>query len=598
MNLAPVHAVLVSAFVWVWQTSLASVMLIGLVLAAQLVCRKWLSPRCRYALWLLVVLRMLMPAVPSTQFSVFNALRFIPADPRVSPSTAPPGGQGPSEGPALPLHSNGEEAPFASRPEIGSSRREENHHAVATLAVFWLIGVAGYLLVVLAQQWRLSLWLKSQKPLVLPRLTLIIEDAKNSLGLRRMEVPVFDTNALRAPSVFGFLRPRLLLSKEMLDRLSDQELRLVILHELVHVQRRDALLNWLLIFLQALHWFNPLVWLALRRLRSDRELVCDAAVMRHLAADERHAYGATLIKMLDYSPRAALVPSLVPILNHKSEMHRRITMIAQNKPTTRLAALASALLVLALGALTFTSAADKAPAPAVEKSAPDAESARQREAALRALRILQQELTEQDKNIQSKQKELDHMRSELGITDGDGGGANGGSPESEPLRRLQGLRIESMAEYLRIDTLYANLTNLSRADLRRALLTVVADGPLGELLNHQARTEQELAKLTEGYGSEHPDVKRVQVVLDTNKRQIEARLDGILIGLKAKREAERARLEGLEAEVQKAKQSDLKAAIERRGFFQAKRDLENLQYIREKLMMRIIQEKIEAALPK
>ena len=83
----------------------------------------------------------------------------------------------------------------------------------------------------------------------------------------------------------------------MLEQLSDQELRLVVRDELVHVQRLDVLQNWLLILLQALHWFNPLVWLALRRMRSDRELVCDAVVLRHLDPTEQREYGATLIKM-------------------------------------------------------------------------------------------------------------------------------------------------------------------------------------------------------------------------------------------------------------------------------------------------------------
>src|SRR5439155_22452485 len=115
----------------------------------------------------------------------------------------------------------------------------------------------------------------------------------------------------------------------------------VILHELVHVQRRDVLLNWLLILVQGLHWFNPLVWLALRRLRADRELVCDAAVMRHLSMEERHAYGTTLIKILDSFSKTTLVPSLVPILSHKHEIHRRIIMIAQFKPNARVVTMAS-----------------------------------------------------------------------------------------------------------------------------------------------------------------------------------------------------------------------------------------------------------------
>src|SRR5262249_33274439 len=161
-------------------------------------------------------------------------------------------------------------------------------------------------------------------------------------------VRVIESDWLRAPSVFGFVRPCLLLSRAVIEKLDDAELRLVILHELVHVQRRDVLLNWLLILLQALHWFNPLVWLAMRRLRSDRDLVCDAAILRRLSVAERDAYGATLIRMVDSFSDAPLVPGLVPILNRKHEIHRRITMITQYKPTGGILRLASAMLLLAL----------------------------------------------------------------------------------------------------------------------------------------------------------------------------------------------------------------------------------------------------------
>ena len=118
------------------------------------------------------------------------------------------------------------------------------------------------------------------------------------------------------------------------------------------------------------------------------------------------------------------------------------------------------------------------------------------------------------------------------------------------------------------------------------------------MLDRQAITEQKMAELLQTYGADNPEVKRVRAGLDATNRQIDDRLDGILQGLKARAAAEKARLDNLQAELDKTKTNDAATAIQRRPYFQARHQLENLEYIRDKLAMRIIQEKTDAALPK
>ncbi len=83
------------------------------------------------------------------------------------------------------------------------------------------------------------------------------------------------------------------------ERLSDAELRHVLLHELAHVKRRDVAMNWLVNALLTVHWFNPLLWLAFRQMRADREIACDELALRAMRGEERKAYGDTLIKVSD-----------------------------------------------------------------------------------------------------------------------------------------------------------------------------------------------------------------------------------------------------------------------------------------------------------
>jgi cell division protein FtsI/penicillin-binding protein 2 len=82
------------------------------------------------------------------------------------------------------------------------------------------------------------------------------------------------------PMVWGIISPCLLLPEDT-DEWPDEKLRAVLLHELAHLRRHDPAALLLCQTTQALHWFNPLVWLTVRRLREDQERACDDDVLRH-----------------------------------------------------------------------------------------------------------------------------------------------------------------------------------------------------------------------------------------------------------------------------------------------------------------------------
>ena len=84
-----------------------------------------------------------------------------------------------------------------------------------------------------------------------------------------------------------FFRPLLLMPEGLIARLPHDRLRHVFLHELAHMKRHDVEAGWLLAVIQVLHWVNPLVWVAFRQFRGDRELACDAMALEHLGAEER-----------------------------------------------------------------------------------------------------------------------------------------------------------------------------------------------------------------------------------------------------------------------------------------------------------------------
>src|ERR1019366_4051884 len=195
----------------------------------------------------------------------------------------------------------------------------------------------------------------------------------------RVPVTLVETPAVGSPSLFGFVRPRLLLPEGLTRSFTPEELRYVFLHELGHIKRHDIMTGWLMTVLQILYWFNPLVWVAFHRMRVDRELACDALALSYAKEEENQPYGRTIIKLLEGFGCSTWAPSMAGTVEHKNQMKERINMIAKFRRTNQWPALAGVLFI-ALGLVTLTDAqtgekksgqaAESAPTPTIVSTSP------------------------------------------------------------------------------------------------------------------------------------------------------------------------------------------------------------------------------------
>ncbi|WP_306599455.1 M56 family metallopeptidase [Geothrix sp. 21YS21S-2] len=283
--------------------SLQASALILLILGVRALVRNRWSARWQASLWVVLLASMIVPWRPPASRTLVVA---VPA--------------------ALSRHPVAGEVPRAAVDAAGEPKAARPRMPLPSPRTVWLAGML--ILALRLAQVNLRLWMAVRRGRVLTsqRVLDLLEVCKEAMGVRTL-VGIVLTDRVPGPALFGFIRPRLLLPPALVEGLSDEELRFVLLHELAHLKRLDIHVGWLCAALQLLHWFNPLVWIAFHQMRGDRELACDEEVLARLSSPESPRYGRTLIKLLEPVP-PTLLPSLAGVSENAAHFKRRIQMIA------------------------------------------------------------------------------------------------------------------------------------------------------------------------------------------------------------------------------------------------------------------------------
>jgi len=309
---------LVRVFLWVLENSLVATLLLGpiLVLKATL-GRRW-PARWHWALWLLFMARLALPGP------------LLPSLPLPRPSVqaaAPPPSPGVAAVPAAPLRL---EAPDYARSGLPAPVAR---HRVGLLQV-WAAGAVLVLLVLAAETLRFGRAVRHGRVVTREPVLQALEAERAHLAVTPL-LPIVETDRVAAPALFGLARPRLLVPTGLLDRISPEDLRHVLRHELAHLRRQDLAVGWAAAILQALHWFNPFIWYAFHRMRQDREMACDEAAIWALDGEATAGYGRTLLALAGALRVPRTVPALAGISETPSLLSRRIHMLSRLIPSAR-----------------------------------------------------------------------------------------------------------------------------------------------------------------------------------------------------------------------------------------------------------------------
>ncbi|MBE2287353.1 MAG: M56 family metallopeptidase, partial [Prosthecobacter sp.] len=272
---------LTAFFDWLLTASLRASLLTLAVGMVQFILCKHLSPRWRYALWLPVLVVLLMPVLPESRWSLESVMTEKPQIVEIAPAPLttplPPADLPPAVADFTP----------ASVPIDWQQIRLLTWASGAALALL----AGGLSFTRTLQRFQRTRQNASTETLAQ------LKDVAREVGLRRPP-RLLVASTINSPAVTGLLRPVLLLPAGFGHDFTPAEAHLILRHELTHLKRHDLPLNTLLCVLMALHWFNPLLWLAFFMARADREAACDAQVLENATPQRRSEYGHALLKMV------------------------------------------------------------------------------------------------------------------------------------------------------------------------------------------------------------------------------------------------------------------------------------------------------------
>jgi|GEM_PF-1857029 len=202
----------------------------------------------------------------------------------------------------------------------------------------------------------------------------------NRLGVSVPAVRIM--TGLTSPVIWCLWRPVLLWPVGLECRLKGEGRRAVLAHELAHLRRRDHWVRRLEMVAAVLHWWNPLFWIARKKMRADAELACDAWATGQA---DRRAYAEALLEVCSFNPRRRPAPAVGVFGEGRRAMQERLTMIMRDRVPCRLAF--GAKLVVALMAIAAVPAWTLGPGvePAAAQSAATDDQVKELEAQIKAL---------------------------------------------------------------------------------------------------------------------------------------------------------------------------------------------------------------------
>ena len=238
---------------------------------------------------------------------------------------------------------------LAEKPQMRLSTYKISFSELMALA--WFTIFSALVFFVFFWYWHVYQLTKICKTIERPDIIDFVNKKCHELDIKqKIQLYVFNESMPVGPTVTGLKNPRIFLPYLIVDSWSIKDIEPVILHELIHIKRRDLLVNWIQIAVQVVYFFHPMVWFANWKIREYREELCDDITIQ-LIERKRKRYSLSILNVLEgilYEP--VLTYADIGFSERKSSLAKRIIRISNNNYSFH-----KSLNVLSVGALVVIS---------------------------------------------------------------------------------------------------------------------------------------------------------------------------------------------------------------------------------------------------
>lgn len=255
--------------------------LTAVLLLAKPFISKRFSSSWQYYVWLIVLVSMILPvrlAKKPVNVDLSQEKTFYSSEPQKAAISEPLPEVDIPDGAAVPVA------------EIEKKGFDLSVYEV--IPIIWLFGAAVFMLCALISYWRFLFYKR--------KCSVITEDCeefyriKDKLGIKR-GIVLKKSDDVSAPMLAGVFKPVIYIPENKIGR---EGLEMIFMHELTHYKRRDLWYKWFSLIVNALHWFNPFIYLAVKNINEACELSCDERVTRDMTDEEKKCYMNTIVSLI------------------------------------------------------------------------------------------------------------------------------------------------------------------------------------------------------------------------------------------------------------------------------------------------------------
>ncbi|MDP4095181.1 MAG: M56 family metallopeptidase, partial [Bacillota bacterium] len=314
-----------------------------IILIFRKIAGRMFSPRWRYLIWFILILKLAVPITIASNVSVFNLVK--PTDNFSSINNSTDLKYIYTNVPTVPSKESIFTMDASQYPVYADTEERSKTDWIMIGSLFWLIGFISFIAAAIISYLGLYRNTKSDIPCKRDYLSGLLEVCRNEANIKR-KISIRCVAGNIQPCVIGAIKPCIIIPYISVINLDESSLKIIIMHELMHIKHWDYIVRLLSYLVHAEHWFNPIVWISFRKMAKDCEIACDTDVVRNYPGDMRKEYASALLgmaQMMNNRYSFIRTPSF-----GESDLKKRIVNVVNYKKHSAFAIIASAILALSL----------------------------------------------------------------------------------------------------------------------------------------------------------------------------------------------------------------------------------------------------------